>query len=156
MPAAPVNLPESRPQAPNTVRFVCISDTHDVHALVRPRMSGVLHQSRQLQPAGTLCPDSFAVRVSMLPCVTQMPELPAGDVLIHAGDFSRVGQPDAVRAFNDWLGQQTQFKHRIVIAVRSHSPQCRYAVCLGRGQPASDASACSSRVMLTMSRVITI
>ncbi|EDQ84662.1 uncharacterized protein MONBRDRAFT_30056 [Monosiga brevicollis MX1] len=78
LPAAPVNLPESRPQAPNTVRFVCISDTHDVHAL--------------------------------------MPELPAGDVLIHAGDFSRVGQPDAVRAFNDWLGQQTQFKHCIVIA----------------------------------------
>ena len=41
--------------------------------------------------------------------------VPAGDVLIHAGDFSHCGLPHEVEAFNDWLGSLPH-KHKIVIA----------------------------------------
>ena len=37
---------------------------------------------------------------------TELQELdvPEGDVLVHAGDFSMVGHPDEVVAFNEYLG----------------------------------------------------
>lgn len=41
--------------------------------------------------------------------------LPAGDVLLHAGDFTRRGQPEEISAFDDWLGSQP-FAHKVVIA----------------------------------------
>ena len=34
-----------------------------------------------------------------------MASIPPGDVLLHAGDFTMVGQPQEVHAFNEWLGK---------------------------------------------------
>lgn len=41
-------------------------------------------------------------------------QVPDGDVLIHAGDYSRQGTPADVEAFGRWLGRQ---KHRHIIVV---------------------------------------
>ena len=46
----------------------------------------------------------------------EMGMLPQGDVLIHSGDFSKNGTEAELVQFNAWLGRQTQFKRRIVIA----------------------------------------
>ena len=43
-------------------------------------------------------------------------ELPKGDVLVHAGDFSNVGRPEEILHFNEFLAQFTSFKHKVVIA----------------------------------------
>ena len=42
-------------------------------------------------------------------------DLPAGDVLIHAGDFTMAGKRNEIEAFGDWLGNQ-RFAAKIVIA----------------------------------------
>ena len=41
--------------------------------------------------------------------------IPDGDVLIHAGDFTRCGHLQEVKEFNTWLGTLPH-KHKIVIA----------------------------------------
>ncbi|MBL4739461.1 MAG: metallophosphatase domain-containing protein [Sneathiella sp.] len=41
--------------------------------------------------------------------------MPSGDVLIHAGDFSPRGTLQDVSDFNEWLGEQ-DYQHKIVIA----------------------------------------
>jgi Icc-related predicted phosphoesterase len=41
--------------------------------------------------------------------------VPAGDVLIHAGDMSTGGEPEEIRDFGQWLQSQPH-KHKIVIA----------------------------------------
>jgi len=42
--------------------------------------------------------------------------LPEGDVLLHAGDFTNIGRPSEVDQFNDFLGREKhKFKHVIVI-----------------------------------------
>lgn len=44
-------------------------------------------------------------------------ELPRGDVLLHAGDFSGTGTLDEVKRFSSWLGSLgDRYKHKIVIA----------------------------------------
>lgn len=44
-------------------------------------------------------------------------ELPEGDVLIHAGDFTQHGNVEEVIEFNSWLGEiKSRFKHIFVIA----------------------------------------
>jgi hypothetical protein len=40
--------------------------------------------------------------------------LPAGEVLIHAGDFTRFGKHSDATDFNEWLGMQ-QFEHKLVV-----------------------------------------
>ena len=42
-------------------------------------------------------------------------QLPAGDVLVHAGDFTGHGRVDEVAAFADWLRAQPH-AHKVVIA----------------------------------------
>lgn len=42
-------------------------------------------------------------------------DLPDGDVLVHAGDFTRQGAPEEVREFADWLGDQPH-EHQVVVA----------------------------------------
>lgn len=42
-------------------------------------------------------------------------QLPSGDVIIHAGDFSRKGTLSDIRKFAKWYGE-TPFKYKIVIA----------------------------------------
>ncbi|XP_033100123.1 metallophosphoesterase MPPED2-like isoform X2 [Anneissia japonica] len=44
-----------------------------------------------------------------------MPPIPPGDVLLHAGDFTNIGMPQEVVAFNDFLGTLPH-EHKIVIA----------------------------------------
>ncbi|XP_071941910.1 metallophosphoesterase MPPED2-like [Antedon mediterranea] len=46
---------------------------------------------------------------------SHMPPIPQGDVLLHAGDFTNIGMPKEVVAFNDFLGSLPH-KHKIVIA----------------------------------------
>ena len=41
--------------------------------------------------------------------------IPDGDILIHAGDFSEAGHISEVKSFNKWLGTLPH-KHKIVIA----------------------------------------
>jgi predicted phosphohydrolase len=42
-------------------------------------------------------------------------DVPDGDLLIHAGDFTMFGEVDAVRDFNTWLGTLPH-SHKVVIA----------------------------------------
>lgn len=42
-------------------------------------------------------------------------QVPAGDILIHAGDFTVQGEMSEVLAFNRWLGRQPH-RHKVVIA----------------------------------------
>ncbi len=41
--------------------------------------------------------------------------LPAGDVLVHAGDFTMRGTEPEVRAFGEWLADQP-YEHKVLIA----------------------------------------
>ena len=43
------------------------------------------------------------------------PEIPDGDILLHAGDISQEGNLDHVFKFNDWLGTLPH-QYKIVIA----------------------------------------
>ena len=43
------------------------------------------------------------------------PEIPNGDILLHAGDFTYKGQKEHVFKFNEWLGTLSH-RHKIVIA----------------------------------------
>eukprot|EP00038_Savillea_parva_P016149 m.16144 g.16144 ORF g.16144 m.16144 type:complete len:300 (-) comp3356_c0_seq2:90-989(-) len=66
------------PQPPNTLRLVCVSDTHARH--------------------------------------DELPSpLPNGDVLIHAGDFSSMGEAGQIEDFIQWMDSQPH-KHKVVIA----------------------------------------
>lgn len=40
--------------------------------------------------------------------------MPEGDLLIHAGDFTMLGEPLYVKEFNKWLGEQP-YKYKVVI-----------------------------------------
>lgn len=42
-------------------------------------------------------------------------EVPQGDILIHAGDFSGHGKPSELSAFNHWLGELPH-RHKMIIA----------------------------------------
>lgn len=42
-------------------------------------------------------------------------DIPFGHVLLHAGDFSDIGQPYQINAFNDFLGLLPH-EHKVVIA----------------------------------------
>jgi Icc-related predicted phosphoesterase len=42
-------------------------------------------------------------------------QIPTGDILLHAGDFSKRGKEHEIIAFNDWLGKLPH-KHKVVIA----------------------------------------
>uniref|UniRef100_A0A8C4N455 Metallophosphoesterase domain containing 1 n=1 Tax=Eptatretus burgeri TaxID=7764 RepID=A0A8C4N455_EPTBU len=42
-------------------------------------------------------------------------QMPYGDVLLHAGDFSELGLPSELRKFNDWLGN-LPYEYKVVIA----------------------------------------
>ena len=41
--------------------------------------------------------------------------LPPGDILLHAGDFTRKGKKDEIQDFNDWLGSLS-YAYKLVIA----------------------------------------
>jgi predicted phosphohydrolase len=68
------------PKLPNSIRFVCASDTHS-----RP----------------------FS--------------LPAGDILIHAGDFTKKGTAPEVHEFVNYL-HRSPFKHKVIVAGNHDSP----------------------------------
>lgn len=42
-------------------------------------------------------------------------EMPEGDILLHAGDFTSLGHRHEIIAFNNWLGS-LDYKHKVVIA----------------------------------------
>jgi len=52
-------------------------------------------------------------------------DLPPGDVLLHAGDFTQTGELDEVESFGDWL-EGLPYAHKVVIAgnheVTFHTP----------------------------------
>jgi len=45
----------------------------------------------------------------------QVTGIPEGDVLVHAGDITNLGELDQVRSFNDWIGRLPHV-HKLVIA----------------------------------------
>eukprot|EP00753_Platysulcus_tardus_P006847 PLAT14632.1.p1 GENE.PLAT14632.1~~PLAT14632.1.p1 ORF type:complete len:324 (+),score=85.68 PLAT14632.1:47-973(+) len=45
----------------------------------------------------------------------KLPALPAGDILVHAGDFSNTGGIKDILSFSSWLDKQP-FEHKLVIA----------------------------------------
>ena len=45
----------------------------------------------------------------------KLPELPPGDVLIHAGDFTNTGEKEQIVDFMDWFASQN-YKYKILIA----------------------------------------
>jgi predicted phosphohydrolase len=42
-------------------------------------------------------------------------DVPAGDILLHAGDFSMMGRPNEIAAFDAWLATLPH-KHKVIIA----------------------------------------
>ncbi|MEE6477552.1 hypothetical protein FKM82_011548 [Ascaphus truei] len=46
---------------------------------------------------------------------TDLLQMPYGDVLIHAGDFTELGLPSEVKKFNDWLGS-LPYEYKVVTA----------------------------------------
>lgn len=46
----------------------------------------------------------------------KMGPLPKGDILVHCGDFTVYGKESEIQSFIEWLDEQTQFAHKIVIA----------------------------------------
>ena len=72
-----VTLTTPRAQEENTIRVVCISDTHSI--------------TESLQP------------------------IPSGDILVHAGDLTNVGEVKDIVEFNNFMGQLPH-PHKIVIA----------------------------------------
>ena len=48
-------------------------------------------------------------------CHDELPALPDGDVLVHAGDVSRHGSLAEVRAFLDWFSRQSH-RHKLFVA----------------------------------------
>ena len=73
------------------------------------------HGSRRVPPTAPL---ARAVRVV---CVGDTHgrhgsiDIPAGDVLIHSGDFSMFGDTDDIRSFNEWLGKLPH-RHKLVVS----------------------------------------
>jgi len=55
------------------------------------------------------------VCISDTHCKTDNLHLPEGDVLIHAGDFTKLGDPQMVSKFNEWLAKQSH-PIKVVIA----------------------------------------
>ena len=48
---------------------------------------------------------------------TNKMQIPSGDILLHAGDFTGQGSEKDIRHFNDFLGTlNDKFKHKVVIA----------------------------------------
>lgn len=43
-------------------------------------------------------------------------DLPAGDILVHTGDFSAHGRLDEIRRFLDWFATVGPFRHRLLVA----------------------------------------
>ena len=41
--------------------------------------------------------------------------VPPGDVLLHAGDFSNIGMPKDIKAFNDYLGEARPAGHALLL-----------------------------------------
>mmetsp|Transcript_41990 Transcript_41990/g.119180 ORF Transcript_41990/g.119180 Transcript_41990/m.119180 type:complete len:313 (-) Transcript_41990:2223-3161(-) len=74
---------------PGYVRLVCISDTHSQH--------GSITTTKSPEGADDTTP------------------LPLGDVLIHAGDWTMDGEPDAIKELSNWLAGQP-YEHKVVIA----------------------------------------
>ena len=54
---------------------------------------------------------SFAILIH----ISFFRKIPAGDILIHAGDFTRCGNLKEVREFNTWIGTLPH-KYKVVIA----------------------------------------
>lgn len=64
-------------------------------------------------------------------------DVPDGDVLIHAGDFTNVGSAGDVERFNQWLGELTH-KHKVVIAGNhelSFDPKCNHPLAAKKTSP---------------------
>ena len=48
--------------------------------------------------------------------------LPAADILIHAGDITLSGLDTEINEFADWLDSLTQFTHKIVNRIKNFPP----------------------------------
>lgn len=55
------------------------------------------------------------VAISDTHCLHRNIDIPDGDILIHAGDITNIGEFGVLADFNEWLGQLPH-KHKIVIA----------------------------------------
>ena len=115
---------------PDAVRFVCISDTHNQAARLLPTIpdGDVLIHGGDFTNVGSLKEikqfndfmGKSGIRSPFFPftdhtrfvCISDtfsrtshMAKIPDGDILIHAGNFSNIGLPREVIAFNEFLGK---------------------------------------------------
>jgi len=75
-------------------------------ALVQPMLSLMLRPRPRLGLRLVLISDTHGCHRRLT--------LPAGDVLIHAGDFTNMGHLPDAKDFNEWLGEQT-FTHKLCV-----------------------------------------
>ncbi|KAJ4397175.1 hypothetical protein N0V93_001399 [Gnomoniopsis smithogilvyi] len=79
---------------------------------------GMLEQQHPVVIASSQHNDDRASPIKLV-CVSDThnskPELPEGDILVHAGDMSQYGTFDEIQAQLSWLAAQTH-KHKIVVA----------------------------------------
>ena len=67
------------------------------------------------------------------------PELPDGDILIHAGDLTMGGQPNEIVAAIRWLGAQTKRYEAVITTAGNHDffaesyPMTMHAYCMENG-----------------------
>ncbi len=104
--------------------FCCFTPSHDRHVEMPKIEEVTLNEKKEGEIVVYELNDDSDEKTMRVVCISDTHgkhrklNLPEGDVLIHAGDFSPyygLSNSETLKDFDDWLGTQTQFKHKIVI-----------------------------------------
>jgi len=89
----------------------------EVAALLKRRLALEAEEAGECEPSAPVVPLVQGLRVVMLSDTHgkhRSIEVPHGDVLLHAGDFTRMGHKEDATDFNVWLGELPH-SHKIVV-----------------------------------------
>jgi len=82
-------------------------------------VKGDIYRNKKMNPVYSLDVPPKPHGATRFVCISDTHEsysrIPNGDVLLHAGDFTYAGTPEAVKQFNEWLGKLPH-PHKVVIA----------------------------------------
>jgi len=73
-------------------------------------------------------------------------EMPPGDILIHAGDFSNRGKEEEIREFDSWLGE-LEYKYKVVVPGNHDTGTDREALIKDRKQREEEGETLEEAVM---------
>ena len=89
---------------------ILISDNSISRDSRKPRLITFLHTKMPSETVKVVCISDTHGRTD----AEKFPQIPDGDILIHAGDISERGNVDHITKFNDWLGTLPH-QYKIVI-----------------------------------------